>query len=149
MIRDGRDVARSRVQAGFTVNMRRSARHWKERGAEGTRAGRRLPARRYRELFYEHLVRNPESILRDLCDWLDLELTKALFAFDESGDASVPDEHAHLHVKLNAPVDSSHAQAWRNSLRSREVADVGAEACADFIVAPSRTPNRSSKRCGG
>ena len=128
MIRDGRDVARSRVQAGFTVSMRRSARHWKEEVQKGRRAGRRLPAHRYRELFYEHLVRNPESVLRDLCGWLDLEFTEALFAFDESGDASVPDEHAHLHEKLNAPVDSSRAHAWKGSLRSREVADVEAEA---------------------
>ena len=128
MIRDGRDVARSRVQAGFTVSMRRSARHWKEEVQKGCRAGRRLPARRYRELFYEHLVRNPESVLRDLCGWLDLEFTEALFAFDESGDASVPDEHAHLHEKLNTPVDSSRAHAWKGSLRSREVADVEAEA---------------------
>ncbi|WP_263819095.1 sulfotransferase family protein [Salinibacter sp.] len=128
MIRDGRDVARSRVEAGFTVSMRRSARHWKEEVQTGRRAGRLLPAHRYRELFYEDLVRNPKPLLQDLCDWLDLEFTEALFAFDESGDASVPDEHAHLHDKLNAPVDPSRAQAWKNSLSSREIADVEAEA---------------------
>ncbi len=128
MIRDGRDVARSRVEAGFTVSMRRSARHWKEEVHTGRQAGRPLPARRYRELFYENLVRNPETVLRDLCDWLDLEFTEALFAFDESGDASIPDEHAHLHEKLNAPVDPSRAQAWKHSLSSRETADVEEEA---------------------
>jgi len=128
MIRDGRDVARSRVEAGFTVSTRRSARHWNEEVQAGRRAGKRLPARRYRELFYENLVRNPESVLREVCDWLNLEFTDALFAFDESGDASVPDEHAHLHEKLNAPVDPSRAQAWKDSLSSREIADVEAEA---------------------
>ncbi|PSQ81276.1 MAG: sulfotransferase, partial [Bacteroidetes bacterium QS_1_65_9] len=38
------------------------------------------------------------------------------------------DEHAHLHEKLNAPVDPPRAQAWKNTLSSREIADVEEEA---------------------
>lgn len=124
MIRDGRDVARSRVEAGFTVSMRRSAQHWKDEVQKGRRAGRPLGPDRYRELFYEKLVHSPRSVLRDLCDWIDLTYTEELLAFNQKGDESVPDEHAHLHDNLNAPVDPSRAQAWRRSLSDRDIADV-------------------------
>jgi len=124
MIRDGRDVARSRVEAGFTTSMRRSARHWKEEVQKGRRAGRDLPPSRYRELFYEDLVRDPRSTLREVCEWIHLEYTDRMLHFDREGDAPIPDEHEHLHDNVNNPVDESRAQAWTRSLASRDVADV-------------------------
>lgn len=124
MIRDGRDVARSRVEAGFTSSMRRSAQHWKEEVETGREAGRSLPSTRYRELFYEDLVHDPRPTLQEVCEWVDLEFTEHMLHFDQEGDASVPDEHAHLHENVNNSIDPSRAQAWTRSLASRDVADV-------------------------
>ncbi|MEF8864889.1 MAG: sulfotransferase [Salinibacter sp.] len=128
MIRDGRDVARSRVEAGFTSSMRRSALHWKEEVQSGRDARQHLSDHRYHELFYEDLVHNPSSVLREVCGWIDLNYTEHLLTFDRTGDASVPDEHAHLHENVTNAVDPSRAQAWRTSLPSRDVADVEAVA---------------------
>ena len=124
MIRDGRDVARSRVNAGFTPSMRRSAAHWRTEVKTGQAAGKKLRAARYREVFYEELVRSPRSVLRDLCAWIDLTFTERMLAFDRAGDDAVPDAHAHLHEKVNTPIDASRAQAWRRSLPERDIADV-------------------------
>lgn len=132
MIRDGRDVARSRVEAGFTTSMRRSALHWKEEVQTGRDAGRRLSKHRYHELFYEDLVHAPIAQLKEVCTWIDLEYTDRMLAFDRDGDESVPDEHAHLHENINNPVDPSRAQAWKSALSSRSVAEV--EAVAEDLL---------------
>ena len=133
MIRDGRDVARSRVEAGFTSSMRRSALHWKEEVEAGRKAGLDLPPTRYRELFYENLVHDPRSTLQEICEWIDLAFTEHMLHFDREGDASVPDEHEHLHENVNHPIDESRAQAWTCSLSPRDVADVE-EVAGDLLT---------------
>jgi hypothetical protein len=133
MIRDGRDVARSRVEAGFTSSMRRSALHWKEEVQKGREAGADLPPARYRELFYEDLVREPRPTLREVCEWIDLEFTEEMLHFAREGDASIPDEHEHLHENVHQPIDESRAQAWTRSLAARDVADVE-EAAGDLLT---------------
>lgn len=124
MIRDGRDVARSRVEAGFTASIRASAQHWKQEVTAGRRAGDELPKNRYQELFYENLVRDPVSVLQDLCTWIDLEFDERMANYHQDDDASIPDEHDHLHDKVHQPVDPSRAEAWKSSLAPTEIADV-------------------------
>jgi hypothetical protein len=133
MIRDGRDVARSRVQAGFTPSLRRSAAHWRDEVRQGRRAGGALPPSRYREVFYEDLIRTPKAALQELCGWLGVPFTEAMLHFHRDTEASVPDAHAHLHERTAQPVDPSRAQAWRRSLSAREVADI--EAVAGDVLA--------------
>lgn len=124
MIRDGRDVARSRVQAGFSPTLRHSARHWKREVNLGRTAGLPLGPDRYFELFYEKLVREPESTLRTLCDWLELPFEAAMLSFHQEEDPYIPEEHAHLHQRIDQPIDPSRAQAWKRMLSRREVAEI-------------------------
>ncbi len=124
MIRDGRDVARSRVEAGFTKNIRASARHWKKEVLTGRESGTQLPDHRYRELFFEDLVDRPRSVLQNLCDWVGLDYEENMLHYHQDSDHSIPDKHAHLHEKVSDPIDSSRAQAWKKSLSQREIGDI-------------------------
>jgi len=124
MIRDGRDVAHSRLKAGFSPDLRHSARHWKHEVCQGRVVGQTLAADRYFELFYEDLVRTPTPTLQILCDWLDLPLEDAMLAFHQGDDSYIPDEHAHLHPRIDEPIDPYRAQAWQRTLPRHQVAEV-------------------------
>ncbi len=124
MIRDGRDVARSRMKAGFATSMRDSALHWKHEVQTGRESGTALSATRYQELFYEDLVRAPEATLRNVCNWIDLPFSSAMLSFHRDDQSDIPDEHAHLHERVHQPIDPSRAQAWKHTLSTRDIADV-------------------------
>jgi hypothetical protein len=124
MIRDGRDVARSRVDAGFTPSLRQSARHWVNEVQQGRRSGAFLTEDRYKELFFENLVRDPVPVLQDLCDWIDLEYDDQMLYFHEDDETPIPDEHEHLHEQTDQPIDPSRAQAWKEELPPRKVAEI-------------------------
>jgi len=48
--------------------------------------------------------------------------------FHERSESHLPDAHEDLYEKTHKPIDSSRAQAWKDSLSSREIADVEDEA---------------------
>lgn len=124
LIRDGRDVASSIRRAGWSSSIRTGAIFWKERVETACRAGAELPSERYCEIHYEALVNRPESVLQELCSWLDLPYTPAMLAFHQEGKSRVPDEHTDLFDLVERPVDPSRAYAWKQQLRPREIADV-------------------------
>ena len=128
IIRDGRDVAASIRRAGWEKSLRSAAQTWRTRAGEGHEAGSTLSSDRYKEVRYESLVSAPEETLRSLCDWLDLSYSPEMFNFHEHSESCLPDAHEDLYEKTHQPIDSSRAQAWKDSLHSREVADVEAEA---------------------
>ncbi len=74
IIRDGRDVALSTIQAYrkdiFYVDMYFAARSWKERVQKALASATRLGPDRYYELRYEQLTANPEARLREICEFL-------------------------------------------------------------------------------
>jgi hypothetical protein len=124
IIRDGRDVAASFRKAGWEKDLRKGARKWRTRVHAARDAGKALPPARYREVYYEALVRSPEETLRDLCDWLGVSYTPSMLHFHRDSASHLPDAHDELYEETHNPVDASRAQAWTSSLTAREVADV-------------------------
>lgn len=71
--RDGRDVAVSWMKAGYRVhNLFTAASRWKQWVGAGRAAGATIPAN-YREVRYETLLAQPETTLREICDFLEEE----------------------------------------------------------------------------
>jgi hypothetical protein len=74
LIRDGRDVALSTVDAWdkerFYVDVYFAARSWKRRIRKAFASATRLGSDRYYELRYEQLTADPDSLLREICDFL-------------------------------------------------------------------------------
>jgi len=73
LIRDGRDVALSTIDAykeRFYVDVYFAARSWKRRIRKAFASATRLGSDRYYELRYEQLTADPDSLLREICDFL-------------------------------------------------------------------------------
>ncbi len=74
VIRDGRDVALALLDASFgPTTVESAATYWTHRVQTGRRAGRSLGPRRYLEVHYEHLITDPEVVLRNVTRFLRLD----------------------------------------------------------------------------
>jgi hypothetical protein len=83
LIRDGRDVALSRIRRalGEPPPARRVAKAWRQRIAGARRQARRL--RHYMEVRYEDLVLEAEPTLRRICEFIELPWEPAMLDYHE------------------------------------------------------------------
>jgi hypothetical protein len=112
IVRDGRDVARSLVaQPWGPSTVREAAAEWRK----SVLAGRRAHGARYLEVRYEDLLADPRERIRDLYDWLGLEVTADALAAGEDAAAFV----------TNADPGDPRADTgkWRDSFSRRDVRD--------------------------
>ncbi|MGH8773893.1 MAG: sulfotransferase family protein [Jiangellaceae bacterium] len=121
LIRDGRDVASSFLELGWSAGIEDAALHWKLRVRRGMRSGLALPAGRYHEIRYEDLVTSPEESLRRLCQAIDLPFAAQMLdhhrhAADVVRTTSHPDYHRHVRKPVTAGL-----RDWRRDLRAAEV----------------------------
>lgn len=78
LIRDGRDVAASFMELGWSENIEQAALHWRQRVLKGRQAGEILGRDRYLELRYEDLVTRTEDTLHRLCGHISLPFDRAM-----------------------------------------------------------------------
>ena len=124
LIRDGRDVARSLVQTSFGPNgLARAAEVWKRRVSRGRASGALLGPARYLEVRYEALVGEPETTLRSVCAFLELEFHDEML-HPEEGGTLVPESEPH-HANLAMPVTAG-LRDWRRDMPDADVALVEA-----------------------
>lgn len=93
VVRDGRDVALAHAEGS---KMEQIGMSWRRRVRSGRRAGRALGPKRYIESRFEDLMEDPESAVRRLCDFLDLEFHPRMLTYYERADeivATGPDRH--------------------------------------------------------
>ena len=124
VIRDGRDVTMAYIDAEQAAprSVAWGAFHWRLRVSRGRQAGKRLGPERYREFRYEALVEEPEKVVRQICDFIDLEFDDQMFSYQETAetflaDAKHPDDHQHLKL---APTKG--LLDWRQRMSSEDVA---------------------------
>ena len=84
LIRDGRDVALSRLARGMGEGkpIAEIAELWRRRIERARRQAKRLRGR-YLELRYEDLVADPEPALRRVCELIELDYDPAMLAYHE------------------------------------------------------------------
>lgn len=124
MIRDGRDVAVSIRKAGWhDGNILEIAHYWKKQVETGRSASVLLGANRYFEVYYEQLIEQPETTLKSLCSWLDIEYTPQMLKYYLTAKENIPKEHSNLFELTKKPIDSSRAYAWKHKLSNQEIAD--------------------------
>jgi hypothetical protein len=128
IIRDGRDVAMAyldRSEWGPST-MADAALYWKSRVGRGRDAGRRLGSTRYREVRYEDMVDDPESVTRDLCTFLGLDFHPEMLEFHRRGEefaAATP--HPDAFRGLAQPITKG-MRDWRTQMGPDDVALVEA-----------------------
>jgi Sulfotransferase family len=120
LIRDGRDVAVSFIDAGFHGRAYHGARFEWTRAVRLGEAWRRVMlADRFIEVRYEDLVRDPEAALRRICACLGEAFEPAMLDW-RARIALVPAKERRIHAKLARPIDGAAAQTWRQRLSGPE-----------------------------
>lgn len=123
VIRDGRDVALSHLDAGAgPPTLAGNAWWWKRYILQGRKDGWRLGAQRYREVRYEDVVDDPEHHVREICGFFDLEFHEDMLRYFERADEWVrtPGE-ARRHRKLYLPPTKG-LRDWRREMSREDVA---------------------------
>jgi len=140
LIRDGRDVTLSRTKtlALKEVPIAKSARRWKKRLQRAQRQGAKVD--HYLELHYEVLVSDPEKVLRQICDFIELPFDEAMLSHHERSeerlselDRDIPamggrlprsaESRMALHERTTRPVDTKAIGKWRTEMAPEDVAE--------------------------
>ena len=133
LIRDGRDVALSRLARGMGAGkpIADVAELWRRRIENARRQAKRLRGR-YLELRYEDLVADPEAELRKVCELVELAYDDSMLAYHESasirlgelGDLPAAgargerghDERRAAHALAARPPSKARTEVWRDRM---------------------------------
>lgn len=117
IIRDGRDACLSHLRQTFGHSeLFPCADDWREQVFWVRNIGRILGPDRYHELRYEDLVEDTETVLRDLCDFLELPYSEALRSYHERRDEMVPESKRELWPLLAEPPRRDNLYRWREEM---------------------------------
>jgi hypothetical protein len=108
IVRDGRDVARSRVREGWAGNAWDAAHEWVRVEEQIERLEREIGPGRMIHVRYESLVADAPSELTRICAFMGLEYAPAMLEFDRGSTYEKPDARA--------------SQRWKTKASPREVA---------------------------
>ena len=91
IIRDGRDVARSRIPMGWDGNVWTAIDEWVRVENLWDVTQQQIDSSRYHQLHYEDLVSDPISQLSGICDFLGVEYSDKMLEYAEKSTYSKPD----------------------------------------------------------
>lgn len=119
IVRDGRAVAASVLKLDWGPNtIVRATRWWMEKLSHGLAAEAALGPERVIRLRFEDLVRHPQAVLNNVCQFLGI-------AFDEralaAGQWATPEYSRDQHRLVGQSPVPGRADAWQDLLNSREI----------------------------
>ncbi len=91
LIRDGRDVARSNMQMGWAGNMYMGVERWIEAELIWRQMAKQLPPEHQLSLHYETLIHSPESVLKQICEFIGVDFDSEMFSYTQKTSYSAPD----------------------------------------------------------
>jgi hypothetical protein len=116
IVRDGRDVALSnRALAWGIPSLPRMANDWRWRVFVGRKVGEVL-GDSYFEVRYEDLVLHPDSTLRRVCQFLDIQFSPQMLEYHRSGRDELPNKSLRWHQNSIRPPDPSLVGQWRQKM---------------------------------
>lgn len=140
LIRDGRDVAISHFESRWGLwspenpSMEAIANHWANAVTRGRDWGKGRP--NYLEIRYEDLVRSPETQLRNICAFVDIQFSPKMLEFYKRAperlkeiqprrrfDGSWQSQADRLSIFLATvgPLDESRIGRWRSSMTENDL----------------------------
>jgi hypothetical protein len=121
IIRDGRDVALSysSVSFGPRDDPVAQAEFWSRRVEAGRRSGERLGSRRYLEVRYEHLVSDPETVLKQICRSIDLPFDASMLGYQTTVEEALPSSKKAFHTNADKPI-ARDLRDWRTAMSSED-----------------------------
>jgi hypothetical protein len=126
LIRDGRNVAMSLTEVNWGPgDLLEGALQWRERVLRGRRSGGELGAHRYLEVRYERLVSEPEPVLREVSEFLELPFDDAMLRHSETAAERIPGRPDGLHRRAaTAPVTD--VRDWRRDMPREDLESIEA-----------------------
>jgi len=122
MIRDPRAVARSLLRSEVhRSTVLHAAQRWVTDVSAGLELERKHPEKVLR-LRYESLVSDPESELKRVCDFLDLEFVERMLRFHERAPDAYGSYYQQIHSGLGRPVSTGSTETWREQLSRADIA---------------------------
>lgn len=121
LVRDPRGSVASMLKLGwFDGSVPKGLELWMRSIDAAEQARARLSSDQFYELRYEDLLADPESEIRALATWLQLDPAgvDAMLDFHEDNDVPASD----YHWKVSQPVDPANATKWADSLTSDQLA---------------------------
>ena len=135
IIRDPRDVLASRKKAGWSKNYP----NW--RNIIAGRIQLRIASEcaktelgsRIHEVKYEDLLRRPEEVARDLCEFLELEYSHEMLDFSNRANDLVFKDEMQWKKNLFSPLMKGNSGKWKTELGAQEIALVEKAYRREFI----------------
>jgi hypothetical protein len=141
LIRDGRDVALSQRERALNEQPppAEQAERWVKRIRKSREQAQSLKGARYVEARYEDLVRDPETTLRRICEFIDLPWDAGVLSYHEraaerltemAGELRAEGTHASQqagyridnHAPTTKPPDPSRLDKWKREMPAEDVA---------------------------
>ena len=141
LIRDGRDVALSQTARALNEQPppAEQAARWVKRIRKSREQASSLKGPRYVEARYEDLVRDPETTLRRICEFVDLPWDEAMLSYHEraaerltemAGSLRAEGSHAEQeagyrianHAPTTKPPDPEKLDKWRREMAPEDLA---------------------------
>lgn len=119
VVRDPRDVALSRADAGWASSTWMTVRDWR-RHARLARDHERSHSDRFARTRYEDLLGDPEAWLEETCPFLDLEPEPGMLAFHETGSQTFDPEDEPWKQKAAQPIDPANREKWRDRMGAED-----------------------------
>lgn len=121
VIRDGRDVALSKVDVGLSSGTYpEAALEWKARVRIGRLGGSQLGPERYLEVRYESLIESPEQVLRSICGFIGLPFDDAMLRYVDEAPKIVAAMADVRHTRSVLPPTKG-LRDWRTQMPRRDL----------------------------
>ncbi len=127
LIRDGRDVAISRIDADWDRYYERRQFRWLEAMDYRDRIRRSSYSAQVLEVRYEDLVRDSKTTVQKICDFLGEPFEEGMLSWQQHVDRTIPARELRFHQRVKGEMDKQNVAVWRNRLSSFECFSM--EAC--------------------
>ena len=114
IIRDGRDVASSYLKMDRYDTILEAANRWINSIESAQSFGSKIKES-YMEIRYEELVTKPEEVIKDTCDFLDIDYDSKMLDHTKQVKKLGDTDKEH-HSNLSKPISSDSVGKWRNNL---------------------------------
>ena len=114
IIRDGRDVASSYLKMERYDTILEAANRWINSIESAQSFGSKIKEN-YMEIRYEELVTKPEEVIKDTCDFLDIDFDSKMLDHTKQVKKLGDTDKEH-HSNLSKPISSDSVGKWRNNL---------------------------------
>lgn len=127
LVRDGRDVVNSLMKMPWRPNgLLNNSRFWKKYIARGLKLSSKIDSSNFLTVKFEDLLQDPETVLRNICEFLDLAYQKSILYKSQTSTESVFTEwESNWKHKSKSDLDPKRIGAWKKELSDQDQALLG------------------------